>query len=148
MQATSNDSQAKILIMAALSGGYRGADSVGQMHTDYPADTYILPMVCGAMFPPDFYVRAFQRGIDAIIVMFSGTDCPYKGGADHTSKLVNRTYALMKEHGVDTRRLRLAAICTVCTSAFLREIGLMREALAEIGPISLAEPPVPLAPAL
>jgi F420-non-reducing hydrogenase iron-sulfur subunit len=128
--------QPKILILASLSGGYRGADSVGQSHGDYPANTYILPMVSGAMFPETFYLQAFDKGIDAIIVMFSGTDSPFKGGPQRTSSIVNRTYTLMKEKGIDTRRLRLAAICTVCSAAFLREISLMQTTLADIGPIS------------
>jgi F420-non-reducing hydrogenase iron-sulfur subunit len=136
MATPPTNQQAKILILASLSGGYRGADSVGQSHGDYPANTYILPMVSGAMFPERFYLQAFEKGIDAIIVMFSGTDSPYKGGPQQTSSIVNRTYSLMKEKGIDTHRLRLAAICTVCSAAFLREVSQMETTLAGIGPIS------------
>jgi F420-non-reducing hydrogenase iron-sulfur subunit len=128
--------QTKILILASLSGGYRGADAVGQLHTDYPANIYILPMVSAAMFSEAFYLETFEAGIDAVIVMFSGTDSPYKGDSDQTAKIINRTYQLMKERGIDTRRLRLAAICTVCTAAFLKEVKLMEDVLAEIGPIA------------
>lgn len=125
----------KILILATLSGGYAGADAVGQLHASYAPNTYILPVVCPAMFPEDFYLRAFERGIDAILVMYSGTDCPYKGGAERTAQLINKVYPLMTERGIDTRRLRLVAICTVCTSAFMREITQMNQTLAEIGPV-------------
>jgi len=125
----------KILILATLSGGYAGADSVGQLHASYAPNTYILPVVCPAMFPEDFYLRAFERGIDAVLVMYSGTDCPYKGGAERTAQLINKVYPLMTERGIDTRRLRLVAICTVCTSAFIREIAQMNQTLAEIGPV-------------
>ena len=126
----------KILILGSLSGGYRAADSVGQIHTDYPSNTYILPILSAAMFPEDFYMDAFERGIDAVIVMYSGTDSPYKGSAEQTSEIINRTYSRMKARGIDTRRLRLVAICTVCTAAFLKEIQLMEAVLAEIGPVS------------
>jgi coenzyme F420-reducing hydrogenase delta subunit len=126
----------KILILASLSGGYRGADSVGQLHTDYDTNTYILPIVSAAMFSEDFYLETFEKGIDAIMVMFSGTDSPYKGESEQVAKIINRTYPRMKEKGIDTRRLRLVAICTVCTAAFLREIGLMETVLKEIGPIT------------
>lgn len=127
--------QRKILILATLSGGYAGADSVGQLHINYPANTYILPVVCPSMFEEDFYLRAFNRGIDAILVMYSGTDCPYKGGAERTAKIVNRTYVRMKENGIDTQRLRLVAICTVCTAAFLKEVNNANQLLDEIGPV-------------
>jgi F420-non-reducing hydrogenase iron-sulfur subunit len=125
--------QPKILILATLAGGYAGADSTGQSHLDYPANTYILPVMCPVMFPPEFFIRAFERGIDGIIVMYSGTDSPYKVEADGTAKLINRTYALMKERGLDIRRLRLAAICTVCVKPFLKEVNQMADLLKGIG---------------
>lgn len=125
----------KILILATLSGGYAGANAVGQLHTDYPANTYVLPVLCPSMFPPEFYLRTFQKGIDGIIVMYSGTDSPYKGGPERTAQLINETYPLMKAQGIDTRRLKLAAICTVCTKPFLKEVQQMDALLAGIGTV-------------
>ncbi len=136
----------KILILATLSGGYAGADSVGQLHADYASNTYVLPVVCPAMFPEDFYLRTFERGIDAILVMYSGTDCPFKGGAERTAEIVNRVYPLMKERGLDTRRLRLIAICTVCTTPFLNEVDQMNDLLTEIGPVRNELPATPISP--
>lgn len=123
----------KILILATISGGYAGADAVGQLHADYAPNTYVLPVVCPCMFPESFYLRAFEKGIDAILVMYSGTDCPYKGGAERTAQIINATYPLLEARGIDPRRLRLAAICTVCTTAFMREVRQMNELLDEIG---------------
>jgi coenzyme F420-reducing hydrogenase delta subunit len=125
----------KILILATLSGGYRGADGAGQSHLEYPPNSYILPVRTAAMFPPEFYFNAFRKGFDGIIVMYSGTDSPYKGESERTAEIVNKTYVLMKEHGLDTRRLRLAAICTVCVRPFLNEIQKMNTLLEEIGPV-------------
>lgn len=123
----------KILILATLSGGYAGADSVGQLHADYPTNTYILPVICPCMFPESFYIRIFERGMDGILVMYSGTDSPYRGGPERAAKLINQTYPLMKERGLDTRRLKLAAICTVCTKPFLKEVQQMEILLDGIG---------------
>ena len=136
MMGTDNQSTApKILRLATLSGGYAGADSVGQLHTDYASNVFILPTVCPAMFPEEFYLRTLAKGFDAILVMYSGTDCPYKGGAERTAEIVNRVYPLMKERGIDPRRLRLTAICTVCTKPFLKEVDQMNELLRGIGPV-------------
>jgi coenzyme F420-reducing hydrogenase delta subunit len=149
MSAPAPAKRTKILILGTLSGGYRAADAVGQIHTDYPSNTYILPIVSAAMFSEGFYLDAFEQGIDAVIVMYSGTDSPYKGSAEQTAQIINRAYPLMKERGIDTRRLRLVAICTVCTAAFLKEIRLMQDVLAEIGPVEdeLARPAPELEPA-
>ena len=124
----------KVLILATLSGGYRGADAAGQSHLEYPSNSYILPIRTAAMFPPSFYLNAFQQGIDGIIVMYSGTDSPYKGESERTAEIINQTYALMKQRALDPRRLRLAAICTVCVRPFLNEIQKMNALLEEIGP--------------
>jgi F420-non-reducing hydrogenase iron-sulfur subunit len=133
MASNEKAKQPKILVLATLAGGYAGADSTGQVHAEYPANTYILPVMCPCMFPPEFFVRAFERGIDAIIVMYSGTDSPYKVEADGTAALINGAYALMKKRGIDIRRLRLAAICTVCVKPFLKEINQMADLLMGIG---------------
>jgi F420-non-reducing hydrogenase iron-sulfur subunit len=133
MEPSLEHTKPKILILATLSGGYAGADSVGQIHADYASNTYVLPVLCPSMFPPEFYLRSYEKGIDGIIVMYSGTDSPYKGGPERTAQLINKTYPLMKAHGIDTRRLKLAAICTVCTKPFLKEVNLMNELLEGIG---------------
>jgi F420-non-reducing hydrogenase iron-sulfur subunit len=133
MEKTETPRRPKILILATLSGGYAGGDAVGQLHTDYPSNTYILPVRTPAMFPKDFYLNAFERGIDGIIIMYSGTDCPYKGAPERTAQIVGETYQEMKARGIDQRRLRLTAICTVCTKPFIRETKQMDDLLAGIG---------------
>lgn len=125
----------KILILATLSGGYAGANAVGQLHANYPANVFILPILSASIFPPEFYLRAFKKGIDGIVVMYSGTDSPYRGAPERTAVLINETYPLMKEHGIDTKRLKLAAICTVCTKPFLKEVNAMDAILKDIGPV-------------
>ncbi len=125
----------KILLLATLSGGYRGADMVGQGHMEYPPNTYILPVRSAAIFPPKFYIDAFEKGFDAITVMYSGTDSPYKGESEKTAEIINETYARMKELNLDPRRLRLAAICTVCVRPFLEEVQRAEVLLEEIGPV-------------
>jgi F420-non-reducing hydrogenase iron-sulfur subunit len=133
MVQNEKEKQPKILILATLSGGYAGADSTGQAHLEYPTNTYILPVMSPVMFPPEFFLHAFGRGIDGIIVMYSGTDSPYKVEAEGTAELINRAYELMKTRGIDIRRLRLAAICTVCVKPFLKEVNQMADLLKGIG---------------
>lgn len=125
----------KILLLATIAGGYRGADMVGQGHMDYPPNTYILPVMSAAIFPPKFFIEAFEKGFDAITVMYSGTDSPYKGESEKTAELINETYVVMKELNLDPRRLRLAAICTVCVRPFLEEVQRAEKLLDEIGSV-------------
>jgi F420-non-reducing hydrogenase iron-sulfur subunit len=135
MSTETANKSTKILLLATLSGGYRGADMVGQGHMDYPPNTYILPVMSAAIFPPKFYIDAFEKGFDAITVMYSGTDSPYKGESEKTAEIINETYAKMKELNLDPRRLRLAAICTVCVRPFLEEVQRAEKLLEEVGSV-------------
>jgi F420-non-reducing hydrogenase iron-sulfur subunit len=134
MVVSESQNKSKILILATLSGGYRGADAAGQSHLDYAPNVFILPVRTSAIFSTNFYLGAFEKGFDGIIVMYSGTDSPYKGESERTAEIINKTYVAMKEKSLDTRRLRLAAICTVCVRPFLNEIQKMNTLLEEIGP--------------
>ncbi|MCX6028126.1 MAG: hydrogenase iron-sulfur subunit [Chloroflexi bacterium] len=141
MPAATKDETPKILILASLSGGYRGADATGQSHLGYAPNTYILPIMSAAMFPESFYLKAFERGFDGILVMYSGTDSPYKGEIERTAEIIGRTYDLMKERNLDPRRLKLTSICTVCVQPFLKEVNSMNHLLAGIGPLPREQQP-------
>lgn len=124
---------AKILILATESCAYPGADAVGQAHLSYPANTYILRVKAPVLFPEKFYLDCFDKGISGIIIMSCGVECPYEGAYDALAKRVDRVYQLMRQRGLDVRRLRLTAICTVCTRAFVKEVNEMNELVKELG---------------
>lgn len=123
----------KILILATESCAYPGANAVGQAHISYPANTYILRVRAPVLFPERFYLDCFDKGIGGIIVMSCGVECPYEGAYDALAKRIDRVYAMMNERGMDTRRLRLTAICTVCTRSFIKEVQNMNQLLTELG---------------
>ena len=130
----------KILILATESCAYPGADAVGQGHQSYPANTYILRVRAPVLFPEKFYLDCFDKGIAAIIIMSCGVECPYPGAYEALAKRIDRVYALMRGRGLDIRRLRLTAICTVCTRAFIKEVNQMHDIIAELGPPGRARP--------
>jgi coenzyme F420-reducing hydrogenase delta subunit len=110
------------LLLATAACAYPGADYVGQIHTEYPANTYIIRVPTPSVFSEEFYLRCFEKGIDGIIAMSCGQECPYSGAYERFAERLGRAHALMKERGLDPRRLRATAICTVCARAFLKEI--------------------------
>ena len=126
--------QGKILILATESCAYPGADSVGQSHSTYPANTYILRVRAPVLFPEQFYIDCFKKGIGGIIIMSCGEECPYDGAYKALARRLDRVYTMMKEIDLDIRRLRLTAICTVCNRAFLNEVNQMNDLVNELGP--------------
>ena len=131
MAVTEREMRPKILILATETCAYPGADNVGQIHADYPTNAHVVRVPAPVVFPEEFYLRCFERGIAGIIVMSCGHECPYEGAYDRFAARIGRVHALMKERGLDTKRLRLCAICTVCSSAFLKEVNQMNEYLFE-----------------
>jgi coenzyme F420-reducing hydrogenase delta subunit len=125
----------KILVLASLLCAYPGIDSTGQAHLDYPANTYVLPTPDPVMFPERFYLYCFEHGIDGVLIASCGTDSPYEGTYEQLAARIDRVYAQMKERGIDIRRLKLTAICSVCSKAFVKEIGGLAEIVAELGPV-------------
>jgi F420-non-reducing hydrogenase iron-sulfur subunit len=126
--------EGKILVLATEACAYPGADAVGQAHSSYPPNTYILKVRAPVMFPEKFYLDCFEKGIGGIIIMSCGVECPYEGAYEALAKRVDRVYQLMKARGLDIRRLRLTSICTVCTRAFLNEVNQMAAIVKELGP--------------
>ena len=134
MTPTGNSgNQDKILILATDSCAYPGADSTGQAHSNYPANTYILRVRAPVLFPDSFYLDCFQKGISGIIIMSCGEECPYEGAYKDLAQRVDRVYAKMKENGLDINRLRLTAVCTVCNRAFLNEVNRMNDLVQKLG---------------
>ena len=123
----------KILILATESCAYPGADSVGQAHSSYPTNTYILRVRAPVLFPEQFYIDCFKKEISGIIVMSCGEECPYDGAYKALATRIDRVYKMMKEKDLDLRRLRLTAICTVCNRAFLNEVNQMNDLIKELG---------------
>jgi coenzyme F420-reducing hydrogenase delta subunit len=134
----SNTRDGKILILATETCAYPGADSVGQAHASYPANTYILRVKAPVLFPERFYLDCFKKGISGIIIMSCGEECPYEGAYKAMAKRVDRVYGMMKEMDLDIRRLRLTAICTVCNRSFLNEVNQMNTIVEELGPPQIA----------
>ncbi len=124
--------QKKILIFATESCGYPGANAAGQAHQQYSENAYIMRVPSPVLFPEEFYFQCFEKGAAAIILMSGGHECPYTGAYERLAKRIDKVTADMKTRGLDTRRLRLTSICTVCIKAFLNEIKMMEDTLEQM----------------
>ncbi len=124
----------KILILATESCAYAGANAAGQAHSSYPANTYILRVRAPVLFPEQFYLDCFHKGIWGIIIMSCGVECPYEGAYEAMARRLDRVFEMMRDRGLDPQRLRLTSICTVCVRSFLKEVQQMNKIIAELGP--------------
>lgn len=117
--------KAKILLITMARSSYLAADALGQLHLEYPADVYIIKTLYPGILPSYFYLDSFEKGIDAIIIAAAGADCPIEDSYKQLAETVKNAHAAMTEKSISVKRLRLTAICSVCTNALLKEINQM-----------------------
>lgn len=131
----------KILVLATDKCAYPGIDAVGKAHQEYPSNVYILRVLSPVLFPEEFYLRAYSKGIDGILIAACGSDCPYHGAYDRLAARIDELTTRMSAGGLGIERIRLTAICTVCIKAFLKEVALISDHLQRLGPVdrNLAE---------
>ena len=79
MDSETISQKGKILIVATETCAYLGADSVGQSHSNYPTNTFIMRVRAPVLFPEKFYMDWFKKGISGIIIMSCCEECPYEG---------------------------------------------------------------------
>ena len=128
---TTAPSTQKILVLATATCAYPAADATGQAHLHYPANAFILRVPSPVLFPDQFYFDCFDKGIGGILIMSCGHECPYTGAFAKLAARIDRVKLGLKERGIDPGRIRLSAICTVCTKPFLKEIDELNTLLTE-----------------
>lgn len=128
----------RILVLATEMSAYPGADAVGKAHQEYPANVYVLRTPSPVMFPEDFYLRCFAKGIDGILIASGGSDCPYRGAYTRLARRIDALTGRMKAGGLEIERIKATAICTVCIKAYLKEVNQLNEKLQKLGPVDRA----------
>ena len=121
-----------ILVLATSACAYPGADATGQAHLHYSDRAFVVKVPSPVVFPDDFYYRCFEKGIGGILVMSCGEECPYRGAFHQLAARIDRVSLGLRERGLDPRRLKLCAICTVCTKPFLKEINEVEQLMAAV----------------
>ncbi|MBN1885109.1 MAG: hydrogenase iron-sulfur subunit [Candidatus Krumholzibacteriota bacterium] len=106
-------------------------DLAGLLKQHYPPTVDTISVPCSGGIKPRWIMRAFERGFDGVFIAADGTDCPYgESCAEKTAEIVRRTQEMMKERGMDPARLRMAAICSVCSETFVKMVTSLTDALA------------------
>ena len=109
-------------------------DMAGLMKMHYPPTVYVIPVPCSSSIKPRWIMHAFHKGFGGVFIAADGTDCPYSDSCtEMTADIVSTTQEMMKQEGIDPARLRMAAICSVCSEPFVRQMKGFTEKLSEGG---------------
>jgi F420-non-reducing hydrogenase iron-sulfur subunit len=131
--APTNGTGPKILVFSTNNISDPGIDLAGSSHMNYPPTVQVISLPCSSGIRPSWVVHALDAGFDGVFIAADGSDCALLPDCTaKTANLVRKAQDLLRERGKDPRRLRMAAICSVCSEAFASHIQQFCEALQKL----------------
>ena len=125
----------RILVFSTNNISDPGIDLAGSAHMHYSPGVKVIGLPCTSGIRPSWILRALEVGFDGVFVASDGDECAYLPDcAKRSSKVMADAQAQLRERGVDAGRLRMAAICSVCSEPFTKHVQQFSVALAALGP--------------
>jgi len=122
----------KILVFSTEKISDPAIDLAGLLKKHYPATVYTVIVPCSSAIKPRWILHAYEKGFAGVFIAADGTDCSYSDTCSQkTAKIVEKTQSLMKEKNIDPARLKMAAICSVCTDPFVKHMKTFTKYLTE-----------------
>ncbi|MCX5996457.1 MAG: hydrogenase iron-sulfur subunit [Chloroflexi bacterium] len=110
-----------------------GIDLAGSSHMNYPTSVQVISLPCSSGINPRWLLHALEAGFDGVFVAADGTDCAYLPDCtDRTAAVMQKAQDLIKERGLDPRRVKMAGICSVCSESFVSHMEKFNKALSEL----------------
>lgn len=125
---------------------YSGADLAGVSRLTSSPNLRILRVMCSGRVDPSFILRAFQLGADGVLIAGCHPgDCHYQEGNFKALRRVLLLKRVLRDFGIDERRLRLEWISASEAEKFAKLATDFTDHVRALGPLKL-EISAPLAP--
>ena len=132
MAGVNTNTDPKILVFSTDKISDPAIDMAGLLKLHYPPTVYTIPVPCSSAIKPRWILYAFERGFDGVFIAADGTDCPYgESCTKKTGLVVGTTHKIMKDKGIDAARLKMAAICSVCSESFVKHVKTFSDYLSD-----------------
>ena len=114
---------ARILVFSTEKISDPAIDMAGLLKLHYPPTVYTIAVPCSSGIKPRWILHAYDMGFDGVFIAADGSDCTYgESCTEKTGHIVGVTHQMMKDRNIDAARLRMAAICSVCSESFVKQI--------------------------
>jgi F420-non-reducing hydrogenase iron-sulfur subunit len=125
----------RILVFSTNNISDPGIDLAGSSHMHYSPTVEVISLPCSSGIKPGWILYAVQQGFDGVFMAADGEECAYLPDcSERTAKIMADGQALLRERGYDPRRVKMAAICSVCAEPFTNYIQEFSRMLAGMGP--------------
>ncbi|HUL80388.1 MAG TPA: hydrogenase iron-sulfur subunit [Vicinamibacteria bacterium] len=123
----------RILVFSTNGISDPGIDLAGSAHLDYSPSVRVLSVPCSSGIKPSWVLHALEAGFDGVFVAADGSDCALLPDCTaRTARVVEMSQGLLSERGHDPRRLRMAAVCSVCSESFVSHMKQFGAALQKL----------------
>jgi len=113
----------KILVFSTDKISDPGIDQAGLRKIHYAPSVYVISMPCSSGIKTRWILRAFEQGFDGVFIAADGHECSYSSRcADHTNRIVEEAQEAMKARNINPKRIRMAALCSVCAEPFMNHM--------------------------
>jgi len=136
----SNESNFEPRIVGFLCNwcAYTGADLAGVSRLKSPPNVRTIRVMCSGRVDPSFILRAFQLGADGVLIAGCHPgDCHYQEGNFKAVRRVLLLKQLLRQLGIDERRLRLEWISASEGEKFAKVSAEFTEQVRSLGPLQL-----------
>jgi F420-non-reducing hydrogenase iron-sulfur subunit len=117
---------------------YTGADLAGTSRMKSAPNLRIIRVMCTGRVDPTFVLRAFQLGADGVLVAGCHPgDCHYQEGNFKAQRRALLLRRVLRDFGVDERRLRLEWISAAEGEKFTTVTNEFTEQVRGLGPLQL-----------
>ena len=138
MKTNSKNFEPRIVGFLCNWCSYTGADLAGTSRMKSAPNLRIIRLMCTGRVDPSFILRAFQLGADGILVAGCHPgDCHYQEGNFKALRRVLLLKRILREFGIDERRLRLEWISAAEGEKFAKVSTEFTEELRALGPLRL-----------
>ncbi|HYL41440.1 MAG TPA: hydrogenase iron-sulfur subunit [Candidatus Binatus sp.] len=126
----------KILVFSTNTISDPGIDLAGSSHMSYSTGVRVISLPCTSGIRPSWILHAIEHGFDGVFIASDGDECAFLPDCSkRASRIVEEAQRRLKEIGESPQRVRLAAICSVCSEPFTKHVTGFSEALAALGPV-------------
>lgn len=125
----------RILVFSTNTISDPGIDLAGSAHMHYPSSAVVISVPCSSGVKPSWILHALEKGFDGVFIAADGSDCAFLPDCTvRTGRVVEQSQQLLRQRGIDPRRLKMAAICSVCAESFASHMEKFHAALAKLAP--------------
>jgi F420-non-reducing hydrogenase iron-sulfur subunit len=125
----------KIIAFCCHYCAFAAADLAGTMRLQYPPNIRIIRTPCTGRLEADYYMRAFEKGADGILVAgcLEG-GCHFIDGNLFARRRVNAVKDILKESGLEPERLNMVNVSSAEAKPLVDAMIEMVETIKKLGP--------------